>query len=104
MKGIVYLGDSEVEVRDFPRPEAGPGRVVVEMKIAGLCGSDLHKYHSSCEWAAERNSMISGHEPAGVIAEVGSDVDHLFVGARVCVPSHRIWPLYGLLFGVCGIL
>jgi threonine dehydrogenase-like Zn-dependent dehydrogenase len=47
MKGVVYLGDSKVEVRDFPRPEPGLGQVVTEMKVAGLCGSDLHKYHSS---------------------------------------------------------
>ncbi len=42
MKGVVYLGNSKVEVRDFPRPEPGPGQVVTEMKVAGLCGSDLH--------------------------------------------------------------
>ena len=88
MKGVVYLGESEVEVRDFPPPEAGPGEVVVEMKIAGLCGSDLHKYHSSRAWAAERAGMISGHEPAGIIAAVGPNVDHFSVGDRVCV-YHR---------------
>ena len=88
MKGVVYLGESEVEVRDFSQPEAGPGQVVVEMKVAGLCGSDLHKYHSSREWANERRGMISGHEPAGVVAEVGPNVEHLSVGDRVCV-YHR---------------
>ena len=65
MKGVGYLGESEVAVREFPRPEPGPLQVVVEMRAAGLCGSDLHKYHSSREWAEERNGMISGHEPAG---------------------------------------
>ena len=89
MKGVVYLGDSEVEVRDFPQPQPGPGQVVVEMKAAGLCGSDLHKYHSSRAWAEARNGMISGHEPTGIIAEVGPDVDHLSVGDRVCV-YHRV--------------
>ncbi|MDA0745250.1 MAG: alcohol dehydrogenase catalytic domain-containing protein [bacterium] len=85
MKGVVYLGESEVEVREFPEPEAGPGQVVVEMKVAGLCGSDLHKYHSSKEWAAERKGMISGHEPTGVVAEVGPGVTNVSVGDRVCV-------------------
>ncbi|MDP6041214.1 MAG: alcohol dehydrogenase catalytic domain-containing protein [Candidatus Latescibacteria bacterium] len=89
MKGVVYLGDSEVEVRDFPRPEPGPGQVVIQMKVAGLCGSDLHKYHSSREWAQERKGMISGHEPAGVVAEVGANVENLSVGDRVCV-YHRV--------------
>lgn len=88
MKGVVYLGESEVAVREFPRPEPGPLQVVVEMRAAGLCGSDLHKYHSSREWAEERNGMISGHEPAGVIAEVGAEVDDLSIGDRVVV-YHR---------------
>ncbi len=89
MKGVVYLGDSEVEVRDFPDPEPGSGQVVIQMKIGGLCGSDLHKYHSSREWAAGREGMISGHEPTGVVVEVGKNVKNVKVGARVCV-YHRV--------------
>jgi (R,R)-butanediol dehydrogenase/meso-butanediol dehydrogenase/diacetyl reductase len=88
MKGVVFLGDSEVEVRDFPTPEPGPGQVVIQMKVGGLCGSDLHKYHSSREWAASREGMISGHEPAGVVSEVGANVDNVSMGDRVCV-YHR---------------
>ena len=77
MKGVVYLGDSKVEVRDFPRPEPGLGQVVTEMKVAGLCGSDLHKYHSSQKWARGRKGMISGHEPTVVVVEVGLNVEHI---------------------------
>ena len=49
MKGVVYLGDSKVEVRDFPRPEPGLGQVVTEMKVAGLCGThtDARKEQAS---------------------------------------------------------
>lgn len=89
MKGVVYLGESRVEVRDFPQPEPGPGQVVIRMGAAGLCGSDLHKYHSSRQWALERQGMISGHEPTGTVAEVGLHVDRLAVGDRVCV-YHRV--------------
>ena len=85
MKGVVYLGESEVEVRDFPQPTPGEGEVLVEMKVAGLCGSDLHKYHNTREWAEERKGMISGHEPAGVVVELGPAVDCVSVGDRVCV-------------------
>lgn len=88
MKGVVYLGESEVEVRDFEQPEPGVGQVVIESKIGGLCGSDLHKYHSSREWAREREGMISGHEPTGVVAEVGPGVENVKVGDRVTV-YHR---------------
>jgi len=40
MKGVVYLGESEVEVRDFPRPEPGPGQVVIQSIITyrGILG------------------------------------------------------------------
>ncbi|MFB3882978.1 MAG: alcohol dehydrogenase catalytic domain-containing protein [Armatimonadota bacterium] len=85
MKGAVYLGESEVEVRDFAKPVPGPGEVLVQMKSAGLCGSDLHKYHSSREWAEERQGMIAGHEPAGIVAEAGQGVNNVSVGDRVSV-------------------
>lgn len=85
MKGAVYLGDSELEVRDFPRPKPDQNEVLVEMRSAGLCGSDLHKYHNDREWAKERNGMISGHEPAGVVSELGPGVDNVSLGDRVSV-------------------
>jgi len=85
MKGVVYLGESKVEVREFPDPEPGPGEALIAMRVAGLCGSDLHKYHSSREWAAARKGMISGHEPAGVVAGLGPGVKGLSVGDRVSV-------------------
>jgi threonine dehydrogenase-like Zn-dependent dehydrogenase len=85
MKGVVYLGESEVEVREFPKPVPGPGEVLVQMKSAGLCGSDLHKHHSSRAWAEERHGMIAGHEPAGVVAQVGQGVDNVSAGDRVSV-------------------
>ena len=105
MRGVVYLGDSEVEVRDFNRPEPGPGQVVIEMRVAGLCGSDLHKYHSSREWARERNGMISGHEPAGVVADVGKDVENVSEGDRgLCLSHGRVRSLRGLCLWNAGIL
>lgn len=88
MKGVVFLGESEVEVREFDQPQPGPDQVVIEMKIGGLCGSDLHKYHSSREWAKERKGMISGHEPTGLVAEIGAGVQNVKVGDRVTV-YHR---------------
>ena len=89
MKGVVYLGNSQVEVRDFPQPEPGPGQVVIESKVAGLCGSDLHKYHNDRAWADGRDGMISGHEPTGIVAAVGPNVDAPRVGERICV-YHRL--------------
>ena len=88
MKGVVFLGDRRAEVRDFPAPEPGPGEVVVRMKAAGLCGSDLHLYRQT---AAERagNLTIPGHEPCGVVEALGPGVDTVQVGERVSVYHYR---------------
>ncbi len=42
MRGVVFLGNRQLEIRDFPDPQPGPGEVVVKMRASGLCGSDLH--------------------------------------------------------------
>lgn len=74
MHGVVYLGNGQVKVEECPRPEPGPGEVLIEMRAAGICGSDLHKYHQDEAWARARNGMIAGHEPSGVIVDIGSGV------------------------------
>ena len=44
MKGVVFLGDRKLELREFPDPTPGPRDVVLEIKASGMCGSDLHNY------------------------------------------------------------
>ena len=46
MKGVVFLGDRKLELRDFPDPTPGPRDVVLEIKASGMCGSDLHNYRA----------------------------------------------------------
>jgi (R,R)-butanediol dehydrogenase / meso-butanediol dehydrogenase / diacetyl reductase len=41
MRGIVFTGNRQLEVRSFPDPTPGPGEVVLEIKASGMCGSDL---------------------------------------------------------------
>lgn len=84
MRGVVFVGDGKVEVRGFPKPEPKGTQVLVEMKAAGLCGSDMHSYRDSAEEWAEA-PIIRGHEPGGVIAEVGDSVTMVEVGDRVSV-------------------
>ncbi|MGH7417266.1 MAG: iditol 2-dehydrogenase, partial [Candidatus Rokuibacteriota bacterium] len=40
MRGIVFTGNRQLELRDFPDPTPGPGEVVLEIKASGMCGSD----------------------------------------------------------------
>lgn len=81
MRGVIFTGNSELEVREFPDPHAGPGEAVVKMRASGLCGTDLHAYH-----APQGRTAIAGHEPCGVIAELGAGAPPgLKVGDRVMV-------------------
>ena len=86
MKGVVFLGEGELEVREFPKPVPGPGEVLVQMKASGICGSDLHGLRQPKAQAAQlpkKNPM--GHEPCGVIVELGPGVTGVEVGKRVMV-------------------
>lgn len=85
MKGVVFLGDRRLEIRDFPDPHPGPGQVVVKMQASSVCGSDLRPYRSPAEALGKRASVIAGHEPCGVVAEVGPAVRNVQVGDRVMV-------------------
>src|SRR5215207_7345283 len=92
MKGVVFLGDRKLELRDFPDPTPGPRDVVLEIKASGMCGSDLHVYRASFKpgdttsgFARGAEPVIAGHEPCGVVVAVGSGVTdrEARVGARV---------------------
>src|SRR5262245_44079901 len=52
MRGVVFLGDRQLELRDFSDPTPGPGEVVLAMKASGMCGSDLHPYRASRQGGA----------------------------------------------------
>jgi threonine dehydrogenase-like Zn-dependent dehydrogenase len=84
MRGVIFVGDGKVEVRDFPKPVPTGTQVLVQMKASGLCGSDMHSYHNPREFWAE-HPIIRGHEPSGVIVEAGEAVTMVSVGDRVSV-------------------
>ena len=89
MKGVVFLGDSECCVKEFPDPEPGPGQVRVKMMATGICGSDLHSYHADKERVKRRGDRIPGHEPCGVIDKLGHGASRVKEGDRVTI-SHYL--------------
>jgi threonine dehydrogenase-like Zn-dependent dehydrogenase len=84
MKGVVFVGDRHIDMRELPKPAPGPGEVVLAMKASGLCGSDLRAYRLP---RAQRGNpatlAVGGHEPCGVVVEVGPEVTTVKVGDRV---------------------
>src|SRR5438132_167889 len=97
MKGVVFVGNRKLELRDFPDPTPGPGEVVLEIKASGLCGSDLKFYRAPPGGAAASLGLgagaivIAGHEPCGVVAAVGPGVEpkQARVGQRVMQHHYR---------------
>lgn len=81
MKGTVIPGKRAVELRDFPVPEPGPGQVLVKMKAATVCGSDIHGIYRQ----DSGSNLIRGHEPCGQIVEVGQNTRRFKVGDRVAI-------------------
>jgi threonine dehydrogenase-like Zn-dependent dehydrogenase len=84
MRGIVFLGDRQLELREFPDPQPGPREVIVEMKASGMCGSDLTPYRAARGAVAP---TIRGHEPCGVVVARGASVaeDEAPLGQRVMI-------------------
>ena len=74
MKGVAYRADRTVEVIDYPMPTPGPGQVLIEMKAAAICGSDLHRYRRASALVEGQEPWVPGHEPAGVVEQVGQGV------------------------------
>jgi threonine dehydrogenase-like Zn-dependent dehydrogenase len=94
MKGVVFLGDRKLALRDFSDPTPGPRDVVLEIKASGMCGSDLHTYRAvykpgdtSSGFNRGSEPPIAGHEPCGVVVAVGTGVaaNDARIGARVMV-------------------
>src|SRR3954468_23385088 len=65
------------------RREVGPNDVLIEIKYAGICHSDIHTARG--EWGEIKYPIVVGHEIAGIVAEIGSDVTKHAVGDRVGV-------------------
>jgi len=84
MKALVKRarGQGNIEILDVPEPTPGPDQVKIEVKAAGVCGSDLHIYHDEIAIPIVP-PVIIGHECSGVIVEVGSGIEHLRPGDRV---------------------
>ena len=77
-----------VEYQNWDIPHLGSDRVLIKVMAAGICGSDIHLYHWGEKAVREYNPklpFIMGHEFAGVIDEVGAQVEGLKVGDRVMV-------------------
>jgi (R,R)-butanediol dehydrogenase/meso-butanediol dehydrogenase/diacetyl reductase len=80
MRAGVFRGIRQVPIEDVPDPEPGPRDIVLDVKACGICGSDLHTY---AQGLFAEEGQVMGHEFAGEVVHVGSEVEGLAVGDRV---------------------
>jgi alcohol dehydrogenase len=82
MRAAVFLAPGKLEVREVPRPTAGVGEAIIRITLTTICGTDLHILRG--EYPV-RAGLVIGHEPVGVITELGAGVTGYDVGDRVLV-------------------
>lgn len=85
MKAVTWQGKRNVSVEEVPDPKIEePTDIIIKVTSSGICGSDLHLYEVMTP-VMEKGDIL-GHEPMGIVQEVGSAVTNLKVGDRVVIP------------------
>jgi len=85
MRAVTWHGKRDVRVDQVPDPKIEqPTDAIVKITSSGICGSDLHLYEVLGPFLDEGD--ILGHEPMGIVQEVGSEVSHIAQGDRVVIP------------------
>lgn len=83
MKAALFSYQYGLKIVETDEPKLDPDEVLVEIRSAGLCASDLHYMHGRFKYSID--PIIPGHEGSGVIKEVGKSVEKTCVGDRVVI-------------------
>lgn len=85
MKAVTYQGNKNVQVKEVKDPNIKNGDdIIVKITSSAICGSDLHLIHQMIPNMP--TDYVIGHEPMGVVEEVGPEVTKLKKGDRVIIP------------------
>lgn len=86
MKTCVMTGARNMEWTTLPIPSPQAGEVLIKLEYVGICGSDLHFYKDGQlgNWHPD-GPLILGHEPGGIVVDVGEGVESLAIGDRVAI-------------------
>jgi threonine dehydrogenase-like Zn-dependent dehydrogenase len=85
VRAVTFHGKRDVRVDTVPDPSIeAPTDAIVRVTSSGICGSDLHLYEVMGPFIEEGD--VLGHEPMGVVEEVGGEVEHIKPGDRVVIP------------------
>ena len=85
MKALTWQGKRDVRVEEVPDPRIeAPTDAIIKVTSTAICGSDLHLYEVLGAYLTPGD--VLGHEPMGIVEEVGSEVTHIKPGDRVVIP------------------
>ncbi|MDQ3320807.1 MAG: alcohol dehydrogenase catalytic domain-containing protein, partial [Actinomycetota bacterium] len=104
MKALTWHGNHDVRVDNVPDPKIQePTDAIIKVTSTAICGSDLHLYEILGPFIDPGD--ILGHEPMGIVEEVGSEVTHIKAGDRVVIPFNIVcghcWMCSRQLFAQC---
>jgi L-iditol 2-dehydrogenase len=85
MRAARLYGKEDLRVEEMPVPVAGPGEVLLCVKAAAVCGTDIRMYKNGARGAAPGNPLVLGHEVSGVVDSVGPGVSGYSAGMPVAV-------------------
>ncbi len=83
MRVAMYYNNKDVRIEEIPKPQIGPGELLVKVVASGICGSDVMEWYR-----LKKAPRVLGHEITGEIVEAGKDVHRYRVGDRVFVSHH----------------
>ena len=86
MRALVITGRRSAQVEEVEAPRAGPGQVVVDVRRAGICGTDVELFNRQLAYFAQGKTgypLRPGHEWCGVVSALGAGVDPGWLGVRV---------------------
>ncbi len=83
MRVAMYYNNRDVRLEEMPKPEIGPGEILIKVLASGICGSDVLEWYR-----IKKAPRVLGHEITGEIVEVGDGVENCEVGDRVFVAHH----------------
>ncbi len=102
MKAWVLHDIGDIRFEDVPKPEPKEGEVLLKVKAAGICGSDVPRVYQT---GAHRMPLIPGHEFAGEVVDAGKAADEALIGKRVgvfpLIPCRKCGPCKAGYYEMC---
>ncbi|MEW5815558.1 MAG: alcohol dehydrogenase catalytic domain-containing protein, partial [Spirochaetota bacterium] len=85
MRAALLFGKEDLRLRDVPVPAIGSGDMLLTVKTAAVCGTDIRMYKNGFKGVSENSPLILGHELSGIIEKIGQAVAGYAAGMRVIV-------------------